>query len=148
MIYKCEKCKQEFESPDGEWTDSDARHEFDTRFPADSIENAAIVCDDCYNRIMNLINKSRATTTQEFELTTHLCSDCGKLYPVDSSMWSTEADARNWIKTELPEVDAEFGNDDDYTCNDCYDASAKRIKSFVEGTILVARIIRIALGIG
>jgi hypothetical protein len=63
------------------------------------------------------------------------CSECGRLYPVDNPMWSTEADV-------------EFGNDDDYTCNGCYDASAKRIKSFVEETILVARIIRIALGIG
>jgi DNA-directed RNA polymerase subunit RPC12/RpoP len=147
VIYKCEQCKQEFESPDNEWTNDDALDEFHARFPNDSIENTAIVCDDCYNQIMNLINKSRATTTQEFELTAQMCSDCGKLYPVDSPMWSTEKDARNWIKTELPELDVELGEDPDYTCNDCYAASTKKIRAIVEEAILVARVVRIALGI-
>lgn len=34
------------------WTDQDAAEEFDAVFPDEEIENAEVVCDDCFRAMM------------------------------------------------------------------------------------------------
>lgn len=50
----CEECKKEFIK---EWSDDEAEIEFKTEFPDFPMENCAIVCEDCYHRLM-FINQS------------------------------------------------------------------------------------------
>ena len=34
------------------WSDEEAAKEFGEKFPRSSLEDAAVVCEDCYNEIM------------------------------------------------------------------------------------------------
>ena len=48
--YECAACNQEFEAL---ITDKEAQAEFDKQFGKHfSIEDASVICDDCYNKIM------------------------------------------------------------------------------------------------
>lgn len=47
--YTCENCLQQYETG---WTDEEASIEFSERFEEEDVRDAAIVCDDCYKRIM------------------------------------------------------------------------------------------------
>lgn len=46
--YKCAYCAGEFKSG---WTDEEASAEFAENFQGFDIRNAALVCDDCYNKM-------------------------------------------------------------------------------------------------
>lgn len=47
--YECSNCHQTFEKG---WSDEEASAEYAGKFPTLTVEDAAIVCDDCYNKIM------------------------------------------------------------------------------------------------
>ena len=49
MKYACECCGNSFEST---WSDADARAEKERVFPDVPFSACAIVCDDCYQKIM------------------------------------------------------------------------------------------------
>jgi DNA-directed RNA polymerase subunit RPC12/RpoP len=48
-MYTCAHCGKEFES---EWSDAEAHAEFDDAFPGADIGDAAVLCDDCYHKVM------------------------------------------------------------------------------------------------
>jgi hypothetical protein len=49
----CEHCGEEFLSRDDEqWNDAKAAAELEQNFPGAPIEECAVICDDCYQRIM------------------------------------------------------------------------------------------------
>lgn len=78
MIYKRECCGGgKFEDPN-DWTDDDAIREFKRGFPMARIENAAVICDDCYNQMMS-------------NITMLTCCTCGKTYPAYSGMLLTRS---------------------------------------------------------
>jgi DNA-directed RNA polymerase subunit RPC12/RpoP len=49
MIYQCAVCQDVFES---DWSDEEAVQEFEGAFAGAPVEDSAVVCDNCYNRIM------------------------------------------------------------------------------------------------
>jgi hypothetical protein len=53
--YICDECKGEFEY-ESDWSEEDALKEKENNFGNIPIENCGIVCDDCYNKIMQHIN--------------------------------------------------------------------------------------------
>jgi DNA-directed RNA polymerase subunit RPC12/RpoP len=48
--YTCECCGKSFEKG---WSDKEARRESEKNFPGLEDEDAAVVCDDCYKKIMD-----------------------------------------------------------------------------------------------
>ena len=48
--YKCSSCDGVF---DKGWTDKEAKEEFGKDFPSLSTNDACLVCDDCYNKLVN-----------------------------------------------------------------------------------------------
>lgn len=59
LEYTCQLCGGEFQS-NSDWSDDDAKAEWEKNFPDDKWEDRAIVCDDCYKPIMTNVNKLRA----------------------------------------------------------------------------------------
>ena len=49
MTYICAECKKEYSTT---WTDEEARLEYKEHFDEPPGEDAKIVCDDCYRKIM------------------------------------------------------------------------------------------------
>lgn len=49
FVFICEECNQEFES---DWPDEEARKEFSENFPGQDFSEAAVVCDECFGRLM------------------------------------------------------------------------------------------------
>ena len=52
--YKCDACGGIFEF-EKEWSEEDAKDEYGSKFTDEihgTVEDAAIVCDDCYNKLM------------------------------------------------------------------------------------------------
>lgn len=47
--YECALCKETFEKA---WSDEEATEEFDDAFEGEDVADAAIVCDDCYKKVM------------------------------------------------------------------------------------------------
>lgn len=45
MKYKCARCGVEFE---GARTDEEVREEFMHTFPGENLQNALVICDDCW----------------------------------------------------------------------------------------------------
>lgn len=45
VTYTCARCGKSFES---DWTDEEAQAEAAEKFDAEELEDAAVVCDDCY----------------------------------------------------------------------------------------------------
>jgi hypothetical protein len=53
MTLLCEHCGEEFEPLDDEqWNDAKAAAELEQNFPGAPIEECAVICEDCYQRIM------------------------------------------------------------------------------------------------
>lgn len=50
--FRCAKCKGVFNK---EWSDEEAKAEFDHGFPGEPLATAVVVCDDCY-RVMTAIS--------------------------------------------------------------------------------------------
>jgi DNA-directed RNA polymerase subunit RPC12/RpoP len=56
--YTCAACGETFPYVDeDEWSDDDARAEYEQTFGDMSLAAVAIVCDDCYNAIMPRITQ-------------------------------------------------------------------------------------------
>ena len=50
---RCEHCGEEFVSRDDErWNDDKAAAELEQNFPGTPVEECAVICDDCYKKIM------------------------------------------------------------------------------------------------
>lgn len=49
--YVCACCGETFEHED-DWTEEDVNKEFEEKFGRAVTENDAVVCDDCYQQIM------------------------------------------------------------------------------------------------
>lgn len=47
--YTCAECGGEFEKG---WSDEEAKAEFGAEFTSHDLDDAALVCDDCYKKIM------------------------------------------------------------------------------------------------
>ena len=53
MTLLCEHCGEEFEPLDDEqWNDAKAAAELEQNFPGARPEECAVICEDCYQRIM------------------------------------------------------------------------------------------------
>jgi len=48
--YRCDMCGDQCCSP-SDWTESDARAEFEQTFGHPTPEDAAVLCDDCYREL-------------------------------------------------------------------------------------------------
>lgn len=49
--YTCATCRETYNKG---WTDEEAKKEKDDSFPEFEIEDCAMVCDDCYNKMFNV----------------------------------------------------------------------------------------------
>jgi hypothetical protein len=47
--YTCAKCGGVFGKG---WTDEEAMAEHNENFPGESLSDCAVICDDCYNKLM------------------------------------------------------------------------------------------------
>jgi DNA-directed RNA polymerase subunit RPC12/RpoP len=54
--YKCSDCGETF---DTDWSDEEASLEFSQNFQGYDIRGAAIVCDDCYNKYIQPLEKEQ-----------------------------------------------------------------------------------------
>jgi len=59
--YVCEACGETYRR-DPDWTDADARAELARDFPSSMGEDLAILCDDCYRALMDLLGVRVETT--------------------------------------------------------------------------------------
>lgn len=114
MIYKCEKCGEEFEFV-GDRTKDDIIRELKRIFPGTKAKSIAIVCDDCYSRLTN-------------KLAFLACTVCGKVYPANSDMWSMDKDATEYCK-KMGVTEASWPDVELLECNDCCAVAAARMKA-------------------
>ena len=52
MTYTCKCCGDTFDRSD-DWSDEDAEEELHTNFPGFTVEDCAVVCDDCYKEFFH-----------------------------------------------------------------------------------------------
>lgn len=52
--YVCTICRVKFVS---EWTDEEAKEELKEKFGETNIQECEVVCEDCYNKLMEKVNE-------------------------------------------------------------------------------------------